>query len=85
MQFVSISSDGNINLWTMNKSELTHENLMKLRVVPANGKEDAPPSEEDSIASSVAGGSCMDFSKVCEIGWRRTSNSKAGYCGGYKC
>ncbi len=25
LQFVSISSDGNVNLWTMNKSELTHE------------------------------------------------------------
>ena len=32
LQFVSISSDGDINLWTMNKSELTHEKLMKLKV-----------------------------------------------------
>ena len=32
LQFVSISSDGDINLWTMNKSELTHEILMKLKV-----------------------------------------------------
>lgn len=35
LQFVSISSDGNVNVWTMNKSELTHESLMKLRVVSA--------------------------------------------------
>ena len=37
MQFVSISSDGIINLWTMNKSELTHEHLMELKVWGARG------------------------------------------------
>lgn len=29
---MSCASDGAVNIWTMNKSELTHEPLMKLRV-----------------------------------------------------
>ena len=67
LQFVSISSDGNVNLWTMNKSELTHEHLMKLKVVQAGPKgqaEEAAGGEDGSAASSAAGGCCMDFSKV---------------------
>lgn len=67
LQFVSISSDGNVNLWTMNKSELTHEHLMKLKVVKAGPKgqaEEAAGGEDDSVSSSTAGGCCMDFSKV---------------------
>lgn len=65
LQFVSISSDGTINLWTMNKSELTHEVLMKLTMVPKKG-EQASGQEDDSAAlgNMPAGGCCMDFCKV---------------------
>ncbi len=59
LQFVSISSDGNVNLWTLTKSELIPECLMKLRVVKAG---ESP--EEDPMASGPAGGCCMDFCKV---------------------
>jgi len=75
LQFVSISSDGNVNLWTMNKSELTHENLMKLKVAKPHvhgaggagpgAKGQAPPLEEEepTTTAATAGGSCMDFCK----------------------
>ncbi|PNH05389.1 Dynein, intermediate chain, flagellar outer arm [Tetrabaena socialis] len=60
LQFVSISSDGSVNLWTLTKSELIPECLMKLRVV----QEGAEPSEDDPAASGPAGGCCMDFCKM---------------------
>ncbi|KAG2499404.1 hypothetical protein HYH03_002978 [Edaphochlamys debaryana] len=59
LQFVSISSDGNVNLWTLTKSELIPECLMKLRVVKAG-----EPTEEDPMATGPAGGCCMDFCKM---------------------
>ncbi|EFJ48219.1 hypothetical protein VOLCADRAFT_81277 [Volvox carteri f. nagariensis] len=59
LHFVSISSDGNVNLWTLTKSELIPECLMKLRVVKAG-----ETSEEDPTASGPAGGCCMDFCKM---------------------
>lgn len=62
LQFVSISSDGNVNLWTLTKSELVPENLMKLRVVKAG---DA--FEDDPMANGPAGGCCMDFCKVRKL------------------
>ena len=64
LQFVSISSDGNVNLWTLNKSELTHESLMKLKVVRGGANGAAAEAEEDaSVSTSTAGGCCMDFCK----------------------
>lgn len=79
LQFVSISSDGNVYIWTMNKSELTHETLMKLRMVGGKaasqadgaaggggGKSDAgaaPGGPGDDDTASAAGGCCMDFKK----------------------
>lgn len=59
LQFVSISSDGNVNLWILTKSELVPEHLMKLRVVKAG---DA--LEDDPAANGPAGGCCMDFCKA---------------------
>ncbi len=91
LQFVSISSDGNVNLWTMNKSELTHEPLMKLKVVRQAGRGEPLPGEENgtSVVMSIAGGCCMDFCKVRRAadraGWRhlavgcyRTAHLKQG-------
>ncbi|PNW75678.1 hypothetical protein CHLRE_12g536550v5 [Chlamydomonas reinhardtii] len=60
LQFVSISSDGAVNLWTLTKSELIPECLMKLRVVRAGETSE----EEDPNASGPAGGCCMDFCKM---------------------
>ncbi|KAL6762450.1 WD40-repeat-containing domain protein [Haematococcus lacustris] len=59
LQFVSISSDGNINLWTMNKSELSHEVLMKLRVVvpPAPGAAAAAGGKLSDAAAAAASAS----------------------------
>ena len=63
MQFVSISSDGLVNIWTMNKSELTHECLMKLTMVSVDNRP-ADSEGEDGTAAAMAGGCCMDFNKV---------------------
>lgn len=66
LQFVSISSDGNVNIWTMNKSELTHESLMKLRVMgggggrPQSAGAPKPPSGTAAAAAADAtGGSAV--------------------------
>uniref|UniRef100_A0A7S3VNJ3 Anaphase-promoting complex subunit 4 WD40 domain-containing protein n=1 Tax=Dunaliella tertiolecta TaxID=3047 RepID=A0A7S3VNJ3_DUNTE len=73
LQFVTISSDGCVNIWTLNKSELTHEFLMKLRKEGSGlGKEggaenkDTATAEEEAAAAGMggmAGGCCMDFNK----------------------
>ena len=76
LQFVTVSSDGCVNIWTMNKSELTHEFLMKLRkegsgLAAKDGAEAKEPgaglaAEEEAAAAGVgglAGGCCLDFNK----------------------
>lgn len=66
LQIVSISSDGYVLLWTLNKSELTHEVIMKLKMDKSEtgGVVAAmPEAEEDTHVAGTAGGCCMDFSK----------------------
>lgn len=77
LQFVTISSDGCINIWTLNKSELTHEFLMKLRkdggegppVCPDKAGADGKSADGEKKAEVEAGeggmsaGCCMDFNK----------------------
>lgn len=69
LQFASISSDGVVNLWTMQKSELSHEPLMTLTVERTvqkkDGSEEADGDGEDpAMANATAGGCCMDFCKA---------------------
>ncbi|MEW5300579.1 MAG: hypothetical protein WDW36_003498 [Sanguina aurantia] len=58
LQFVSISSDGNVHQWILNKSELTHESLMKLRIAePAlpPSAASAPPPAAFAAAATASG------------------------------
>jgi len=57
LQFVTVSSDGCVNIWTLNKSELTHEFLMKLRKEGSGlGKEGGSGAEGGSSRDASAGG-----------------------------
>lgn len=58
LQFVSISSDGRVTLWTLSKSELVPEESMRLKLA------DSEKREEDVVMQAMAGGVCMDFNKV---------------------
>jgi len=57
LQFCSISTDGQVILWTLSKSELQHEVIIKLRAPGATPGPDGP-------VSMVSGGCCMDFCKA---------------------
>lgn len=64
LQFVTISSDGCVNIWTLNKSELTHEFLMKLRKEGGESKGDEGGEEAAAAGGGgMSGGCCMDFNK----------------------
>lgn len=66
LQIVSISSDGRVLLWTLNKSELTHEVIMKLKLDKSTEPGAATANadaDEDTHVAGTAGGCCMDFSK----------------------
>eukprot|EP00201_Polytomella_parva_P000559 CAMPEP_0175076480 /NCGR_PEP_ID=MMETSP0052_2-20121109/22753_1 /TAXON_ID=51329 ORGANISM="Polytomella parva, Strain SAG 63-3" /NCGR_SAMPLE_ID=MMETSP0052_2 /ASSEMBLY_ACC=CAM_ASM_000194 /LENGTH=591 /DNA_ID=CAMNT_0016345629 /DNA_START=118 /DNA_END=1893 /DNA_ORIENTATION=- len=63
LQFISTSSDGIINLWTLSKSELVPECLMKLRTV-AKDLATGEVTEEAAATQGPAGGCCMDFNKM---------------------
>jgi dynein intermediate chain 1 len=65
LQFVSVSTDGEVVLWTLAKAELQRELLMRLNALP--GMALAPPESpavDADEARSVLGGLCMDFSKA---------------------
>jgi len=66
LQFTTVSSDGVVNLWTMQKSELSHEPLMELtKPAPPLGETNGDGSGDGAPgAGEKAGGCCMDFSKA---------------------
>ena len=74
LQFVSISTDGDIILWTLAKSELQRERLMLLKssneihgvgvAVAAAAGAKAQQDGPDAVPKHLLGGLCMDFSKV---------------------
>ena len=61
LQFVSVSLDGVVVLWTLAKAELQRELLMRLVV-----QQQAAAEGTDGAAapSSTASGTCIDFNKV---------------------
>lgn len=67
LQFVSISSDGDVTMWTLSKCELQPERLAQLmseRVPPeaaANGE------AAEVLTRHSVGGTCMDFNKVRDV------------------
>ncbi|CAD7695357.1 unnamed protein product [Ostreobium quekettii] len=60
-QFYSVSSDGHVDLWTVTKAELMHEEVLSLRMVPRAGDGEAGG---EARAGSLARGCCFDFSKA---------------------
>ncbi len=67
LQFVSTSSDGRVMLWTITKSELQHECIMRLNApTAAVGRDDG----EDETAAGVSGGTCLAFNKVSDALFR---------------
>jgi hypothetical protein len=62
LQFVSVSLDGHVALWTLAKAELQRELLMRLAPPPALGTEGAAAEAAPGAASS---GTCIDF---CQVG-----------------
>lgn len=75
LAFVSISTDGDVLLWTLAKCELLPERLIRLQPATAHktaGTMSLPGSSSSGAASSdelmpqqhIEGGLCMDFCKV---------------------
>lgn len=62
LSFYSVSSDGRVTNWVMNKNELVNEEVVELKLEPktdSDGEEDA----DDTNMIGLAGGSCFDFNK----------------------
>jgi len=59
--FYSISSDGDVNNWTLAKTELAKEKVCELSLLPVTEEQKA----DDDVAAllGVAGGSCFDFNQ----------------------
>lgn len=76
--FVSISSDGRVTLWTLLKTELSSFDIIKLRLLgksPAGGIRTDNLGESFNVSSTtegstteetigIASGTCFDFCKV---------------------
>ena len=73
LKFASVSTDGDVILWTLAKSELQPERLMRLQA-PGAAACGAGEAGQDAVAAAgaapaagakhVVGGVCMDFSWV---------------------
>jgi dynein intermediate chain 1 len=72
INFFSVSSDGRVTNWIMNKNDLINEEVveLKLTTTPARKekeaeelKADAPKLEEETAVVGLAGGCCFDFNK----------------------
>lgn len=61
LEFCSVSTDGFIGQWTLTKSELIFEEVMKLRTVSRLGE---PQVDDSTNLGGLAGGCCLDFNKV---------------------
>jgi hypothetical protein len=82
LAFISISTDGDVLLWTLAKCELVPECLIHLQPPPqhrqcaaaAGAAAGAVPAASSAVAAAdellpqqqIDGGLCMDFKKVCQ-------------------
>eukprot|EP00761_Pharyngomonas_kirbyi_P007077 gb/GECH01007086.1/.p1 GENE.gb/GECH01007086.1/~~gb/GECH01007086.1/.p1 ORF type:complete len:636 (+),score=169.87 gb/GECH01007086.1/:1-1908(+) len=60
LTFISVSSDGNVIIWTLGKSELQYTNLMELKASKSKPKD---KTDIDALSSGLESGSCMEFSR----------------------
>lgn len=58
--FFSVSSDGRITNWIMNKNELANEEVVELKL---SARIHTDEQSDDPAAIGLAGGSCFDFNK----------------------
>ncbi len=86
LQFVSVSLDGHVLLWTLAKAELQRELLMRLQLQPGqHGQQAGQQHGEGGVAEVVPGGTasgtCIDFCKVGGAAhlWRRCWHAGAGW------
>lgn len=67
LNFYSISTDGKVANWTMNKNELKMEPIMHLKLVNPSSKEDSGGAgldeQQPTVLSGLAGGCSFDFNK----------------------
>lgn len=64
LQFTSVSTDGDVTLWTLSKGELVPERLMRLTAPGSGGGGGAGGGSGGGVARKAVGGVCMDFSQV---------------------
>lgn len=72
LRFYSISSDGRVTLWTLQKNKLDAEDIAKLKIIPKEVKalqtekelsEKSTEQDEEETYYGLAGGMCFDFNK----------------------
>jgi len=63
LNFFSISSDGKVMNWIMNKTELLNEMVVELKLQPGEDSENEAEQKEDDALIGLAGGTCFDFNK----------------------
>ncbi|KAK9824529.1 hypothetical protein WJX72_011108 [[Myrmecia] bisecta] len=59
LQFYSVASDGRVTLWTLSKSELTHQDMMELKLL-----DPSEPDGDESTLASLASCCSFDFNKA---------------------
>ena len=68
LQFASVSTDGDVTLWTLSKGELVPERLMRLAAPKGGacggGAAQGEDGKDGGAARRVVGGVCMDFNLV---------------------
>lgn len=84
LQFVSVSLDGHVLLWTLAKAELQRELLMRLQLQAGQHGQQAGQQHGEGGAAEVApggtaSGTCIDFSKVGTGCWWRRCWWAAGW------
>lgn len=63
INFFSISSDGRVTNWIMNKNELINEEVIELKLMSGTKDHEEVP---DNAMVGLAGGCCFDFNPVSE-------------------
>jgi len=64
INFFSISSDGRVTTWFLNKTELINEEVVELKLSPPRDSENEQEQEDDM--GGLAGGSCFAFNEFPE-------------------
>jgi len=71
LNFYSISSDGRVTNWIINKNELVAEDVVQIKLVPKREEGNtvaaaSATAAEPPVSTGLAGGSCMDWNRLNE-------------------